>query len=198
MVTLPFRMSILSRIAGFLRLTRLRDSFAYTPRTLRLVWGSSKSASVALGALTLVASALPLGVAYAGKAIMDAVVAGSREATIRWVLIELALVAGLALVQRSLSLIRSLIGARLSIDINVMILEKALSLDLRHFEDARAGDVDAIEGYCQAFRRADYAERVPGVERVGERTVSYKPADGVELIRLWRTITKAASISFSP
>ena len=32
-----------------------------------------------------------------------------------------------------------------------------VSADLRHFEEAPAGDVDAIEGYCQAFRRADYA-----------------------------------------
>ncbi len=37
--------------------------------------------------------------------------------------------------------------------------------DLRRFEDAPAGDVDAIEGYCQAFRRADYAERGPLDER---------------------------------
>lgn len=40
-----------------------------------------------------------------------------------------------------------------------------VSKDLRHFEDAPAGDVDAIEGYCQAFRRADYAERGPLDER---------------------------------
>jgi hypothetical protein len=39
------------------------------------------------------------------------------------------------------------------------------STDLRHFEDAPAGDVDAIEGYCQAFRRSDYAERGPLDER---------------------------------
>lgn len=130
----------LSRVAGALRLSRLRDSFAYTPQTLKLVWRSSKAASVLLGALTLVASAVPLGVAYAGKAIMDAVVAGSREGTLRWVLIELGFVAALALTQRSLSLVRSLVGARLSIDINVKILEKALTLDLRHFEDAEFYD----------------------------------------------------------
>ena len=40
-----------------------------------------------------------------------------------------------------------------------------VSKDLRHFEDAPAGDVDAIEGYCQAFRRADYAARGPLDER---------------------------------
>jgi hypothetical protein len=40
-----------------------------------------------------------------------------------------------------------------------------VSKDLRHFEDAPVGDVDAIEGYCLAFRRADYAERGPLDER---------------------------------
>ena len=40
-----------------------------------------------------------------------------------------------------------------------------VSTDLRKFEDAPAGDVDAIEGYVQAFRRADFAERGPLDER---------------------------------
>ena len=40
-----------------------------------------------------------------------------------------------------------------------------VSSDLRKFEDAPAGDVDAIEGYAQAFRRADFAERGPLDER---------------------------------
>ncbi|MFP5342327.1 MAG: glycosyltransferase family 2 protein [Candidatus Limnocylindria bacterium] len=39
------------------------------------------------------------------------------------------------------------------------------SSDLRRFEDAAAGDVDAIEGYCQAFRRADAVARGPLDER---------------------------------
>jgi hypothetical protein len=40
-----------------------------------------------------------------------------------------------------------------------------VSEDLRKFEDAPPGDVDAIEGYCQAFRRADYVARGPIDER---------------------------------
>ena len=36
-----------------------------------------------------------------------------------------------------------------------------VSADLRKFEDAPAGDVDAIEGYVAAFRRADLAQRGP-------------------------------------
>jgi GT2 family glycosyltransferase len=40
-----------------------------------------------------------------------------------------------------------------------------VSPDLRRFEDAPAGDVDAIEGYAQAFRRSDFAARGPLDER---------------------------------
>ena len=40
-----------------------------------------------------------------------------------------------------------------------------VSSDLRKFEDAPAGDVDAIEGYLIAFRRADAAARGPLDER---------------------------------
>jgi hypothetical protein len=39
------------------------------------------------------------------------------------------------------------------------------STDLRRFEDAPAGDVDAIEGYVQAFRRSDAATYGPLDER---------------------------------
>jgi ATP-binding cassette subfamily B protein len=104
--------------------------------TLALVWRSSPAQTIALAGLTLVGGLVPLGVAYAGKRIVDAVVARSREGTIRWVLVELALVVALAVVQRGLGLVRSLLGARLGVDINVAILEKALGLDLRFFEDA--------------------------------------------------------------
>jgi cysteinyl-tRNA synthetase len=40
-----------------------------------------------------------------------------------------------------------------------------VSSDLRKFEDAGAGEVDAIEGYLTAFRRADAAARGPLDER---------------------------------
>lgn len=108
---------------------------AYAKRTLALVYAASRPLTFALFGLTLVGAALPVGVAYAGKRIVDAVVAGSRDATLTWVLLELAIVAGVASVQRGLSLTRSILGARLGVDINVAILEKALSLELRHFED---------------------------------------------------------------
>lgn len=114
---------------------RLRESVGHIRMTLGLVWKSSAPMAIALGLITLGGGLVPLGVAYAGKRIVDAVVAHSKDATLRWVGAELALVATLALVQRGLALIRNLLGARLGIDINVTILEKALQLDLRFFED---------------------------------------------------------------
>lgn len=46
--------------------------------------------------------------------------------------------------------------------------------------------------------RADQAAYIPGVERGGERFVVYHPADGVEFIRTFRAITKAAAVKMSP
>lgn len=113
----------------------LRGVLSYTRATMRLVWRSSAPLTLALGGLTLAASGLPLGIAYAGKRIVDAVVSGSRDATLRWVALELAAVASQALVMRALGLTRTVLGARLGVDINTAILEKAQTLELSHFED---------------------------------------------------------------
>ena len=121
-------------------LARVRDGFACTPRTLALVWRASRSVTLSLGGLTIASAALPLGVAWAGKAIVDAVVAGERDSAVQWVLVELGLVALLSLAARGLGLARSLLGARLAVDVNVAILEKALTLSLRHFEDTEFYD----------------------------------------------------------
>ena len=119
---------------------RTTQGMGLTWRTIKMVWRSSPLATGVLAALTLVSAVLPLGIAYAGKGIVDGVVATSGKATMRWVIIELAIVAGQALTQRGLGFVRSLLGARLSVDINVAILEKALTLELRHFEDGRFYD----------------------------------------------------------
>jgi ATP-binding cassette, subfamily B, bacterial len=85
--------------------------------------------------LTILAAVVPLGIAYVGKLITDSVVAHSGAATLHWVIVELGLVVLLTVVTRVLNQTRQTLGARLSIDINVLILEKALTLELRHFED---------------------------------------------------------------
>jgi ATP-binding cassette, subfamily B, bacterial len=121
-------------------LSRLRSSFTHLPQTLRLVYRSSPVGMVVLLLLTLVSAVLPVAIAWVGKQIVDAVVAGARDLTLRWVLIELAVVVAQAATQRALALCRSLIGARLAIDINVTILDKAISLELADFENSEFYD----------------------------------------------------------
>jgi ATP-binding cassette subfamily B protein len=100
-----------------------------------VVWRSSHGLTLALGLLTLVASAVPPAIAWAGKGIVDSVVAGSRDETIRWVAVELGLVVLQATLTRGLMLTRSILGSRLGTDVNVAILERSIGLELRHFED---------------------------------------------------------------
>jgi ATP-binding cassette subfamily B protein len=119
---------------------KLRDGARLTFRTLGLVWRGSPLHTTLLGILTLASAVLPLAIAFAGKGIIDAVVARSTALALRWVLIELGVVAAQAVVQRGLGLTRQLLGARLSLDINFLILQKATTLELRHFEDGKFYD----------------------------------------------------------
>lgn len=99
-----------------------------------------------IAVLVVMSAVLPVSVAWVGKVIVDAVVAAHGATGLahaaevarvwHWVLIELALVVGIGLVERSVGLVRQLVGSRLAIDLAVLIMEKALTLDLRHFEDA--------------------------------------------------------------
>jgi ATP-binding cassette subfamily B protein len=112
----------------------------YTRRTLALVWRSSPRLLLAMAALTLVSAAVPVLVAYAGKHIIDAVVARNVELTTRWVVIELMSVTLLALSIRGTGLVRSILGARLGVDVNVQILGKAVGLELQLFENSEFYD----------------------------------------------------------
>ena len=58
---------------------RLRESLAHVRMTLGLVWKSSATMTIALAAMTLIGGLVPLGVAYAGKRIVDSVVARSSS-----------------------------------------------------------------------------------------------------------------------
>ncbi len=132
-----------STVATFTRASLvkgLRESAAYSRRALGLVWRSSRSLTLMLAALTLVVAAAPPAIAYSGKVIVDEVMRGSLDGTVRWVGVELALVVLQASLTRGLGLVRGVLGSRLGTDINVAILERATKLDLRHFEDAEFYD----------------------------------------------------------
>jgi ATP-binding cassette subfamily B protein len=124
--------------------------FAYSRRALELVWTTSHKLSFAFAALTLIAGALPAAVAYVGSLIVDAVVAAIQAGdtarpdltvhALELVVAEGILVALLAGAQRGISLCQSLLRAQLSQRVNVMILEKALTLELEHFENSEFYD----------------------------------------------------------
>ncbi len=128
----------------------LTGLFAYSRRALSLVWTTNRQLSVALGALTLLAGVLPAAIAYVGALIVDAVIhaaeihrhtgASALGEVMKFVALEALLVAATSLAQRGLSLAQSLLRAQLGQRVNVMILEKALTLDLTHFEDSEFYD----------------------------------------------------------
>ncbi len=115
-------------------------SFRHTPRTLALVYRASPAWTLALAALTVFGALAPIAMAYAGKRIIDAVVAHDAHDAVRWVLLELAAALLRLGAQQGNALVRSVLGARLSLEVNVAILQKALTLDLRHFEDSEFYD----------------------------------------------------------
>ncbi|HQR30244.1 MAG TPA: ABC transporter ATP-binding protein [Anaeromyxobacteraceae bacterium] len=117
------------------------------PGALRLVWEADRRGAVAIAALTLVSALLPAPVAWVGKLIVDGVVeaartgsAASRDRVATLVLVELGLMAAGLLVGRLLGLLRELLRTHLANRINVLILEKALELEQRHFEDSEVHD----------------------------------------------------------
>ena len=128
----------------------LLEVFAYSRRALSLVWTTNQPLSVALALLTLMAGILPAGIAYVGSLIVDAVIHAAdlhrRTGTtaidhvLRLVALEALLVAATSVGQRGISLAQSLLRAQLGQRVNVMILEKALTLDLTQFEDSEFYD----------------------------------------------------------
>ncbi|WP_414625081.1 ABC transporter ATP-binding protein [Calothrix sp. CCY 0018] len=130
----------------------LRQSFAvfrYSGRAVNLVWTTSHTLTIILAILTLVAGLLPAAVAYIGKLIVDAVVA-TRNSTLQdnlntslplmYVGFEAVAVALLAGSQRGLSIAQSLLRVLLGQRVNVLIIEKALTLELPQFEDSEFYD----------------------------------------------------------
>ncbi len=117
------------------------------PRVFQLVKDSSRGFAVGLVALLVGQAAIPAAMAWVGKLIVDAVVdaartgsAQDRRLVLQYVLVELALMLASTVLSRGQALLRDLMRASLGNHVNTMILEKAATLELRHFEDADTYD----------------------------------------------------------
>ena len=120
--------------------------FGYSRRALDLVWTTSRPLTLTLAILTLVAGVLPAVIAYIGQLIVDGVVAATMTTdpdtrrVLMLVVLEAVVVILVAGSQRGISASQSLLRALLGQRVNVMILEKALTLELTHFEDSEFYD----------------------------------------------------------
>ena len=168
--------------AGGREATTLRGFFGvfrYSRRALELVWSTNRALTLALALLTLTAGILPASVAYVGSLIVDAVVAairsdgGAATRVVQLVILEGILVAAIAAAQRGLSLCQSLLRAQLGQRVNVMILEKALTLELQHFEDSEFYDKLTRARREASTRPLSLVTRTFGLVQNGISLVSY-------------------------
>ncbi|HAG70706.1 MAG TPA: ABC transporter permease [Gammaproteobacteria bacterium] len=124
--------------------------FQYSGVAIRIVWNTSASLTLAMAVTTLVSGILPAAIASVGGMFVDAVSTAfqgnglaaeeARSDVLRFVLIEAGLVILMTGAQKVNGICQSILRVLLGNEINVMILEKALTLELAHFEDAEYYD----------------------------------------------------------
>jgi ATP-binding cassette subfamily B protein len=124
--------------------------FRYSKRALELLWSTSRKLSFFLGFVTILAGVLPSVVAWVGARIVDGVFAATKIHTsggdadvmpvLGWVLMEALTLVVITGAHRGITLCQSLLKAKLANSVNVMILEKALTLELTQFEDSEFYD----------------------------------------------------------
>ncbi len=142
------------------RRVKIKDAAINVRRAFVLVWQAHPASALAMLGCTLIGAFLPVGQAWVGKLIVDAVVhainthAGA-QAGLRAVLPYLAVEFALLVVQsangQARALAEHILHAQINLSINTRIIRKALELDLTHFENAEY--YDKLEN---ARREADW------------------------------------------
>ena len=132
------------------RLARYLSVFKYSKVALQIVWGTSAALTIVLGLANLVAGVMPAAIAFVGQFIVDSVVTAvqqsgaaseqARSDVLFYVLLEAGLVVIMTGAQRINTVCQSILRVLLGNRVNVMILEKALTLELAHFEDSEYYD----------------------------------------------------------
>lgn len=131
-------------------ITKFISVFQYSAVALRIVWNTSTSLTIAMASTTLITGVMPAAIASVGGLFVDAVITalqatdvGSEQArsdALYYIFLEAGLVVLMTGAQRINTVCQSILRVLLGNEINVMILEKALTLELAHFEDAEFYD----------------------------------------------------------
>ena len=121
--------------------------FQYSGIAIGLVWDTSAALTVVMAVTTLVSGILPAAIASIGGLFVDAVASAFQETgnsaqqmrseALYYVFLEAGLVVLMTAAQRISTVCQSILRVLLGNKINVMILEKALTLELAHFEEDR-------------------------------------------------------------
>ncbi|WP_419701847.1 ABC transporter ATP-binding protein [Mucilaginibacter sp. NFX135] len=112
------------------------------PAFFKLVWQTSRWMTVVNALLRTIRSAMPLGLLYVGKLIIDQVVTVShahvKDMTYLWQLVGLEFTLAILTdaLSRAITLMDSLLGDLFSNYTSVRIMEHAATLDLDQFEDS--------------------------------------------------------------
>jgi ATP-binding cassette subfamily B protein len=124
--------------------------FQYSRVAMEIVWSTSATLTLVMAATTLVSGVLPAAIASVGGLFVDAVASAiqntgdaaeaARSEVLFYVLVEAGLVVIMTGAQKLNTVCQSILRVLLGNKINVMILEKALTLELAHFEDAEYYD----------------------------------------------------------
>ena len=131
-------------------LSRFLGVFRYSAVAMRIVWDTSAPLMIAMALTTLIVGLLPAAIASVGGLFVDAVAGAlgsagaaaevARSEALTFVYIEVGLVLLMTAAQQANTVCQAILRVLLGNKINVMILEKALTLELAHFEDAEYYD----------------------------------------------------------
>ena len=124
--------------------------FQYSKVALEIVWSTSTALTIVMAISTLVSGVLPAAIASVGGLFVDAVASALQQTgevaeqaqsdLLFYVFLELGLVVIMTGAQKLNTVCQSILRVLLGNKVNVMILEKALTLELAHFEDAEYYD----------------------------------------------------------
>lgn len=126
------------------KFTDVFTAFASLPRILHIVWSGSPPLTASLAFLNLLRGMTPAITVVITKVVIDSVVQGIRMHSVSPIWIPVALQLAIGLVDRLLStvsnIVQQLLQERVSHRVQLMVLEKANSLDLSFFENSEFYD----------------------------------------------------------
>ncbi|MGH2479909.1 MAG: ATP-binding cassette domain-containing protein, partial [Ktedonobacteraceae bacterium] len=128
------------------QVTKVFLAFTQLPRTIRLVWSTSRLLTITMGLLSLVSGFLPALSVWITRGVVDSVISAAfgrvHDLGPVWFFVAAQLVVGLAqsLFSTLSNIEQQLLQERVGNRVQAMILEKSNTLDLAFFEDSEFYD----------------------------------------------------------